>query len=805
MKIKLCLLLFITLASGPVLADPPGVTYTPELRRQLDAGLQSQGKHYQPRTEHLHEDGQPSYTNRLILQDSPYLLQHAHNPVDWYPWGPEAFAKAKRENKPVFLSIGYSTCHWCHVMERESFENEAVAEYLNRHFVAIKVDRERRPDIDKIYMTAVQIISGRGGWPMSSFLSVEGKTFFGGTYFPRDRFMKLLQRVVSVWNDDHPGILADADRISSQVQRYIDRARTAGELASAAPAMAVAQLLQRHDEARGGFSPAPKFPNEQNYLFLIDHARRNADQALTRLIRFDLNTMAQGGIYDQVGGGFHRYSPDNDWLVPHFEKMLYNQAQLSRVYLQAASLTGEAAFNRVAGQTLDYVLRDMQAPGGGFYSATDADSEGREGRFFLWTRAQIRAVLSKPDADLAIGLFDVSEAGNFEGSNILHLPAPLSGHHRPGQSYSEFLQSVDRIRLELYSAREQRVHPGRDDKIVTAWNAMMIMALAEAARLPSGDAYAAAALKAGHFLWNNNRDHDGQLWRASLNGRSSVAAVQEDYAWLADAFISLYDLGRDRLWLDRARDLLERMQLLFWDVKHGGYFMSELNSDTILAMGRPKDINGGAVPAGNAVALHALARLARRPPEKSGLKNGVFLELNARSNALLAAFAITVNASPSAFPDLLLAAGVLQDGQSGPLQYAAHGGVTVEGRVRNNQLTVNITIQPGWHINAHQPLSDNLIPTVLRLSEQNKAWQLSAVSYPRPIRKKLGFQSEDLALYEGDISLGAELNAGTPMQADSLLRLSLRLQACDDEICLPPERLQLQIPVPHSRSVTGSP
>jgi len=784
------LLLVFAMAAGSVSADPPGAAYSVELRRQLSAGLQSLGGDYLPRTSHLHKDGRPKYTNRLILENSPYLLQHAHNPVDWYPWGPEAFARAKRENKPIFLSIGYSTCHWCHVMEHESFEDEAIAEYLNSNFIAIKVDREQRPDIDSIYMAAVQLSGRRGGWPMSSFLTPDGKTFFGGTYFPREQFMGLMQQVAKVWNENQPGIINQADIIADKVSRYLDQTQTAGELAKAAPALAATQLLERHDDLNGGFSRAPKFPSEPDYLFLIDHARRHADRALTRLIRFDLRAMAQGGIYDQVGGGFHRYSTDNDWLVPHFEKMLYNQAQLSRAYLQAAWLTGDSDFERVARQTLEYVLRDMRAPGGCFYSATDADSEGHEGVFFLWTRDQLRAALSEADAELAIELFNASEAGNFEGSNILHLSAPLGDATPQGQSRDEFLRQVDRIRSELYHAREQRIHPGRDDKIITAWNAMMILALAEAAALPEGGVYADAALKCGQFLWKNHRNRDGSLWRASLNGRSSVAAVQSDYAWLADAYISLYDLSQKEKWLDRARSLLESMESLFLDETHGGYFMNTLTDDAVPTMGRPKDITDRAVPAGSAVALHALARLARRPGER-----GAFLQIDERANALLAATAPVINRDPSNFPYFLLGASVLAAGQSGPVQYAAHGGVAVSARTHNRQLTVNIDIRPGWHINAHQPLSDKLIPTVLQAAGQGAARELAEVTYPSPEMKKLGFQDEELALYEGDIELRATLKPGTASQPEALLRLTLQLQACDDKVCLPPERLELQIPL----------
>ncbi len=434
----------------------------------------------------------------------------------------------------------------------------------------------------------------------------------------------------------------------------------------------------------------------------------------------------------------------------------------------------------------------MRSADGAFYSATDADSEGHEGVFFLWTQKQVRAVLTGPDVELAIRLFNISESGNFEGSNILNLSVPVGKQAPAGQSRDEFLRQVDRIRAELYSAREERIHPLRDEKIVTAWNAMMIMALAEAADLRSGKIYADAALKAGNYLWTNNRDQDGGLWRASLNGHSSVPGVQEDYAWLSDAFISLYDLSHQELWLERARNLLEHMQGRFWDEASGGYFMSAPQEDAAPAMGRPKDITDGAVPAGNAVALHAMARLARRPAQK-----GQFLELEKRANALIAAFANTVNRNPSAFPYFLLAARVQAHGQSGSQQYAAHGGIAVSGRVQGHKLTVNIAVQPGWHINANNPLSDNLIPTVLQTSEQNTAWDLSEVTYPPPVKKTLGFQSEELALYEGNISLKAALKPAISSQEGAVLRLTLRLQACDDEICLPPEQLELQIPVPH--------
>ena len=516
------------------------------------------------------------------------------------------------------------------------------------------------------------------------------------------------------------------------------------------------------------------------------------------MLRLCMQTSARGGIYCRVGRGFNRYSTDNDWLVPHFEKMLYNQAQLARVYLDGDALSGEAEFSRVARQILDYVLRDMTAPHGGFYSATDADSEGGEGIYFLWTLAQVQAVLSKPDAALAIKLFNMTEAGNFEDSNIAHLSAAADAlAAAEGLSSAAFLQRVDHIRQQLYTAREQREHPGRDEKIITAWNAMMIMALAQAGQLPAGERYAKAALKAGEFLWQNHRDSQGSLYRVSLEGRSSVPAVHEDYAWLADACISLYDLSQDTHWLKRARSLVEAMQELFWDETSGGFFMSATSvadAHATPAMGRPKDVNDGALPAGNAVALHALARLARRPGSKED-----FFTTEARANALLSAFAQAVNARPSSYAYMLRAAQVHLNGQSGAQQYAAHGGVKIRARVDadldSGALKVELDIQPGWHINANKTLSKNLIPTTLEAGDGPSPWQLAEVSYPRPITKALGFQSEALALYEGNVRLTAQLIKTEKALASAPLTIKLRLQACDDKICLPPEHVVLQVPV----------
>lgn len=570
---------------------------SPQVTERLWRAFEAKGPDYEPRSEHLEPDGSPHYVNRLILEDSPYLIQHAHNPVDWYAWGDEAFDKARREDKPVFLSIGYSTCHWCHVMEGESFDNVEVARYLNEHFVAIKVDRERRPDVDDIYMTAVQLLTGRGGWPMSSWLTPDGEPFFGGTYYPRDVFLNILSQVAEAWQTQRPQVVAQASRLAAAVKRVTAAAGEAAELGDAVLASAVEQSLARHDAQLGGFSPAPKFPHEPQLLFLLDRVLRTGDSRALAAVETSLDHMARGGIYDQVGGGFHRYSTDARWLVPHFEKMLYNQAHLSRSYLEAYRVTGNQLYQRVVRQTLDYVLRDMTSPQGGFYSATDADSEGKEGEFFVWTPAELREALPKDNAALAIELFGVTERGNFEGKNILHLPQSLPAFAETNDlELDELLTRVDRIRQRLYEVREKRIHPLRDDKIVTAWNGMMITSLARAGELLGDPRYRAAAERAAELLWKINRQEDGSLWRVHLEGSSSVDANLEDYAYLAESYVSLYDLTGEKRWLNRAATLADAMLERFWDAEGGGFFISADDEGGRL-IARPKSPTDGAVRA----------------------------------------------------------------------------------------------------------------------------------------------------------------------------------------------------------------
>jgi hypothetical protein len=502
--------------------------------------------------------------------------------------------------------------------------------------------------------------------------------------------------------------------------------------------------------------------------------------------------MARGGIYDHLGGGICRYSTDREWLVPHFEKMLYDQAQLARLYLQAWRMTGDPAFARVGRRALDFVLRDLTSPEGGFYSATDADSGGGEGRFFVWTPVAMRAVLPPEDAELAIALYGVTEAGNFEGHTILHVSDPLpEGVLALGLSDAELWKRVDRINARLLEVRERRPHPHRDEKILTAWNGLTIATLAEAGRLLGEPRYLAAAERAAELLWQRSRSSDGALQRVLLDGRPSVPALQEDYAFLAQGLVALYDETGKQQWLGRARELTDAMLQRFWDPVAGGLFMAEPSAATP-AMARPKDDGDGPLPAGNAVALDVLVKLALRTGEQ---------KYRARAEALVAAFAGAIARTPAAYPHLLIGLSELRHGEAGERQFAAGGAVRAEARVtratdHGATLVVDLQLRPGWHVNAEWPLQDYLVPTAVRLAGGDRGWRIERTVFPAPRTVRLGFQSETLALYEGTVRIEALLQeTGGQGGALPCLPVEVRLQACSDAVCLAPETLTLNVPV----------
>lgn len=565
------------------------------------------------------------HTNRLAHETSPYLLQHAHNPVDWYPWGAEALDRARKENKPIFLSIGYSSCHWCHVMEHESFEDPGTADALNARFIAIKVDREERPDLDEIYMTAVQMITGSGGWPLNVFLTPDLKPFFGGTYFPPEErhgmasFRQILNLIAETWETNPDRILSSAEDLAVRVRMLAEPAPAGGELSFESAAARAVETLQRDFDPRwGGFGRAPKFPPAAAVALLMRRYVKSPDPVILRMITLTLDRMAQGGVYDQIGGGFHRYSVDERWLVPHFEKMLYDNAQLSRVYVEAWQLTHKPLYRRIAVETLDYVLRDMTDPRGGFYSAEDADSEGREGKFYVWTPNEIRDVLGEKDGALFLEAYGVTATGNFEGTNILHLsPQNLRGggpgaRTEPDEGAGEALeQTVERLtplRFRLLDERARRPRPGRDEKALAAWNGMMISGLARAYAALGEKRYLRAAEKAAAFVLSEMTAPDGGLLRVWRQGAAKQPAFLDDYAELSNGLVDLYEATFNLRWLDWAETLVQAMIRNFWDEKDGAFFFTSPGRDADLLV-HTKPFYDGVVPSGNSAAALALARL----------------------------------------------------------------------------------------------------------------------------------------------------------------------------------------------------
>jgi uncharacterized protein YyaL (SSP411 family) len=554
------------------------------------------------------------HTNRLIHETSPYLLQHAHNPVDWHPWGAEALAKSKAENKPILLSIGYSACHWCHVMEHESFENEAIAKIMNDHFINVKVDREERPDLDTIYMNAVQMMGQRGGWPLTVFLTPEGVPFYGGTYFPPvDRygmpgFPRLLLALVEAYEHKRAEIEESASSLLHELRRLAEVSSSADALQPELLEQAANHLMRAFDPVNGGFGRAPKFPPAMTLSFLLRQHGRTQEPALLAAVELTLDKMARGGMYDQLGGGFHRYSVDEKWLVPHFEKMLYDNALLARLYLDASLVTGKEFYRQIVTETLDYVRREMTDANGGFYSTQDADSEGAEGKFFVWTPAEVTALLGEEEARLFNRYFDVTEEGNFEGHNILHVDNDVETVAKLLNVTPERLQQVlVRGKQLLFDARERRIKPGRDEKMLTAWNGLMLRSFAEAAQVLSRSDYLEVATRNAKFVLSTLK-RDGRLLRTHKDGESKLNAYQEDYAYLIDGLLALYEASFEPRWFAEARALADTMIEQFWDAEQGGFFFTSADHEALIS--RTKDFFDNATPAGNAVAAHVLLRLA---------------------------------------------------------------------------------------------------------------------------------------------------------------------------------------------------
>ncbi len=754
----------------------------------------------------------PPYTNSLIQENSPYLLQHAHNPVNWYAWTKKAFELAKKNNKPIFLSIGYSTCHWCHVMEKESFENVEIAKILNKNFIAIKVDREQRPDVDALYMKSVMMINGQGGWPLNVFITPTGEYFYGASYFPPDKFKQTLLKISSLWQDDQDRLRNMAKSITQLVnaqQNKISSNTSTVMLSKKEIDKTIQGFLVRFDELQGGFSGAPKFPNESVLFFLLDSLSRENNADILTAVTTTLDAMSNGGIYDHIGGGFHRYSIDNSWFTPHFEKMLYNQAHLARVYMQAYQVTGNEEYAEIAKQTINYVLLDMKASDniGGFYSASDADSkasvdsEAEEGVYFLWRNEELKQTLTEKEFIFLEKLYGVSEQGNFleagQGQNILFRYATLSEYAQANKlTLSVVIKQLNQLRQKIYNIRVQRISPQIDKKIVTAWNAMMITTLAQASSIFHNKMYLQQAISVANTINTvNYNKKTKQLLRSSINGKSNVLASQEDYAYFAQALISLYDYTGDSKWLIQSQNILQQMTTLFWDEKNGGFFQNNPLQEVPISQ-RMKNIYDNAIPSGNSIAYEVLNDLITRTSDQRKVID--YQQLKAKMMAFYAYQIERILAMP--YMMMTLQKELL--GGSNTTQYGANGHL----KITLNKISqlFSIKLEKGWHINSASPIQKNLIKTKIELAlsqikdiQREVQINLENIQYPQATIKELGFSQTKLSLYEDNAKIKFSLRVTNQTKNSSSVMIPIKIsyQACSDKICLAPESLIFYLPL----------
>ena len=762
--------------------------------------------------EQLPPDGGEEF-NRLIFESSPYLLQHARNPVDWWPWSEEAFARARELDRPVFLSVGYSTCHWCHVMERESFEDPRIAQILNDQFVPIKVDREERPEIDDIYMAATQLVTGRGGWPNSLWLTADGRPWYAGTYFPPESrggmigFRELLEQLADTWKLRREDVEAQANQLQEAVRSALEPGVVAVvPLGEELVGGALEALSDQYDERYGGFGGAPKFPPHSALRLLLHLSARGATYGLSgervqEILTGTLDSMARGGIHDHVGGGFHRYSTDPFWLVPHFEKMLYDNGQLAAVYALACEATGSQEYELAARGICDWVLREMRDPQGGFYSALDADSEGVEGKFYLWTRDEVAELLGGETADLACDLLNIRAEGNYAdeatgrrtGLNIPH----LSQHGLPDEALWPFVQEVQ---ARLLERRNARVWPHRDDKVLAAWNGLMISGLAIAGRALNEPRYTEAATSAAEFVLSEMR-LDGRLMRVWRDGVAKQPGYLDDYACLANGLLDLHEATGDERWLTEARRLADEMLRLFADPR-GGFFLTAADSEEPLA--RVKLPFDQAVPSPNGMAALVLVRLA----EQSGDHYAEAAE------GTLTTFSAAMRSAPTATETLLLAterylalatdeAPAPAEAEEAPDARSERGPVTVEAWASQRavapggeiEVAVRIAIEAGWHINAHEPLQDYLVATEVEPAV-GAPYLVHEVAWPEAETIEPGFSEDPLAVYEGEVWVLARVKVRPDApEGPAPLLLALTAQPCDDASCGRPERHMLELPL----------
>ncbi len=784
--------------------------YTPQLKQSLLTAFQSQTIAYKPRTAHLCSSGKgyvPCYINRLMLANSPYLLQHAHNPINWFEWGKEALAKAKKENKPIFLSIGYAACHWCHRMEEESFDHLNIAKILNQHYIAIKVDRESSPELDAFYGQAVQYFQGYSGWPMTLILTPDGKAFHGGGYYSNKNLVSLLLNMNKYWTSKEPELRQVAQQLINDLTPRQNKLQQGKPLDAAIRSRAINDLLSFVDGYHGGFGEGQKFPRE-SWLFLLlsESYARQKNEAYDKTedafsaLSTTLDHMARGGIYDQLGGGFHRYAIDPNWQTPHFEKMLYNQALLIRLYLAAYTIKSNPYYLRIVEQTLHFVLSQMQAPQGGFYASLDADTENKEGGYYLWTLEEFVQAIDKKmiNINFATQLFDVDKYGEVDQANVLSLSQSFEESATDNNlSLPQFMQAVDKLRQYLIHQRQLRQKPLRDEKIILGWNGLMISALAQSSRFFSASKnYLTQAIKAANHLWltmsqakfQAQSQKNNQSWyRIQFNGVNSKPAQLQDYAYFLQALIDLYDVTQEDIWLKRSEHIVDIMFSLFWDNANGGFFQSPMNKNTPMPI-RLKSAFDKTLPAANAIAAQSLLRLNKRTGKEKYKIDAMHI---------FSTFASDVYQTPSAYSGLHLAAHEQRHGQQQLPIFAANGNIHIDAKFyeknKSLQLVIELKLKPKWHINAAQVLEKHLIPTQIKL-EKDSLWKFDNIVYPKAKKISLGFNEEPLALYQASTKIMATLitkkqNIPHPKLQNPMIKLNL--QACNDKMCLLPEEFLL--------------
>jgi len=773
------------------------------------------------------EGDEHAHTNRLVHETSPYLLQHAHNPVNWHPWGKEAFEKAKREDKPIFLSVGYSTCYWCHVMEKESFEDAEVAAILNEHFVAIKVDREERPDVDEQYMLATQLITQRGGWPNSVWLTPEGKPWMAGTYFPKPQFIQVLNRLAELWQDRRADVVQQADALAQAIRQVsgaaiVDRRELTPELVE----QAAVELADRYEPRYGGFGGAPKFPPHGTLQLLIHRYREVAsgdsgdDESLLKPITHTLDAMWLGGLHDHVGGGFHRYSTDQRWLLPHFEKMLYDNAQLIRSYTDGYLIAGHERYREAVADIFRWVRREMTSPGGAFYSAIDSGEVGKEGEAYVWHIDEVNEVLGAEDAPLFTEVYNFEKHGNFTeessgerpGTNIPHLSQPIEAIAKErGEDPAEFAGRLQRMRDELLARRQTWVQPHKDDKVLTSWNGLMIGSLAYAGRQLDEPRYTETAARAADFILENMM-RDGTLLRTYRDGEAKLPGYLDDYAYFARGLTELYLATSERRWLDQADRLAETLVSDFQDQRFGGFFFTTAGHEELIL--RSKHLGGGGnTPDANGVAAQVLLQLAELTGKskyaaaaKGTLESlaGVMAQQPFSSEHLLIAaaqyfdnpdLASTVAASPESENRAPAVSTPDATKRVEPVTIEVYASRLSAGPGGSLELAVMLDIDDGWHLYGKNPDADFLVPSTVMV-EPAERLSIGEIDEPEPHRMTDPILKQELNTYTGRIRFHVPVTVHTDAEVGSAtLTLSVKTQACDDSRCLPPQTTTLQVPL----------